>query len=167
MQSKKWREWHFWKKVDIGKEPGDCWLWLGGRHSHGYGSHNRHDYAHRTAWELLVGPIPAGLTVDHLCRVRHCVNPAHMELVTNKENILRGESVAAKYARRSCCVRGHEFTNENTLRVKGRSGRICRKCSRIRAKNRILTPRQKARRTRYQTNWMRAKRLRCKLESSQ
>ena len=117
----------FFAMVDLGSEPGDCWLWQGYCTPEGYGQFDK-KYAHRLIWELLIGPIPDQLTIDHLCRVRRCLNPAHLEVVTNKENILRGNSMSARYARRTHCVHGHEFTEENTGKVRGRDGRICRTC---------------------------------------
>lgn len=79
----------FWAKVSKGP---DCWLWLAARTPKGYGQfspHRQHVYAHRYAYELLVGPIPSDLTIDHLCEVKGCVNPAHMEVVTRGENTRR------------------------------------------------------------------------------
>ena len=69
----------------------------------------RRVYAHRWAWEQVRGQIPKGLVVDHLCRVRWCCNPDHMELVTNRENILRGISPAADHARKTTCSKGHPY----------------------------------------------------------
>ena len=83
---------------------------------------------HRWAYEALVAPIPDGLTIDHLCRVRHCVNPAHLEVVTLAENIRR----APHYnSRKTHCKRGHEFTPTNAMvyvRKDGRTQRQCRQC---------------------------------------
>ena len=79
----------FWAKVN--KTP-DCWLWTGGKHGYGYGRfylHGRYVRAHRYAYELLVGAIPSGLVIDHLCRVRVCVNPAHLQPVTHQINCQR------------------------------------------------------------------------------
>ena len=82
-------EGRFWAKVD---RSGSCWLWLAAT-SHGYGtfqSNGKLVRAHRYAYELLVGPIPGGLVIDHLCRTTACVNPEHLEPVTQRENLLRG-----------------------------------------------------------------------------
>lgn len=121
----------FWSKVDA---TGDCWEWMGSRHL-GYGQwHTPRPahlvvLAHRHVYELLVGPIPDGLQVDHLCRNRACVNPDHIELVTHRVNTLRGTSPAALNARKTRCIRGHGFTPENT--EYRRSGeRRCRTCRR-------------------------------------
>lgn len=118
----------FWNRVD---KSDDCWLWMGSRTSSGYGrwwiSERRWVRAHRVAYELAKGPIPSGLEIDHLCRVRHCVNPAHLEAVSHKENVLRGEG--DYNARKTQCKNGHEFTAENTY-VRPTGGRACRTCRR-------------------------------------
>ena len=86
----------FWAKVEKGDEKGDCWLWTGAITSDGYGSFTPSTkplvkvYAHRYAWELTNGPIPDGMTIDHLCCVRHCVNTDHMEVISLTENGYRG-----------------------------------------------------------------------------
>jgi hypothetical protein len=110
-------------------DPNGCIRWTAGK-CVGYGiiwigGHARR--AHRVAYELARGPIPAGLVVDHLCRVRDCVNVEHMELVTLVENIMRGESPPAVLARLTHCLRGHEFTAANTYTHSGRR-RQCRAC---------------------------------------
>jgi hypothetical protein len=78
-----------------------CWLWTASKHYKGYGLLNRQGKvlkAHRFSYELYKGKIPAGLQVDHLCRVRNCVNPEHLELVDNRENVIRGATVLNKKA---------------------------------------------------------------------
>lgn len=120
-----------------------CWIWTGTKHSGGYGTINvrlgvnavSKLLVHRVVYEHYNGPIPRGLTLDHLCRNRLCVNPDHLEPVTNKENILRGEAFSAVFARRDRCVRGHLLTPENTSRYSHKGidqGRICRTCHRER-----------------------------------
>lgn len=112
-----------------------CWLWTGSTDSHGYGSfklttpEGRFDRgAHRLVWIALKGEVPEGLVLDHLCRVRHCVNPDHLRVVTHTENVLIGISPSAINARKTHCKHGHEFTPENTA-VSPRTGeRTCRKC---------------------------------------
>lgn len=99
--------------------PDECWLWRGALGVHGYGQihllidgKDRHRMPHRVVYEHLVGPIPAGLQIDHLCRVRHCVNPAHLEPVTNAENTRRGrlsELNTLRAKRRKHCKRGHLY----------------------------------------------------------
>jgi hypothetical protein len=112
-----------------------CWLWIIGTNRSGrngeYGRFwlaGRNVPAHHVAWELLVGPIPDGLEVDHLCRRPSCVNPAHMEWVTHRENMLRGRTIAAYHASKTLCDHGHPFDEANTyVRPDGR-GRQCRAC---------------------------------------
>lgn len=92
---------------------------------------------HRVTYTLLVGPIPEGMTLDHLCRVRRCCNPEHLEPVTNVENVMRGEGFAPKYATATHCVNGHEFTPENTrTRTRPEGGRDCKACNTERARKR-------------------------------
>lgn len=83
----------FWMNVQKGADS-ECWPWLAGKDNNGYGVYGigypHKDRAHRIAYQLLVGPIPAGLVIDHLCRHRDCANPAHMEVVTRGENVRRG-----------------------------------------------------------------------------
>lgn len=126
----------FWSKVD---KSGDCWEWTAyklqgyGRFGVGGAPKNggRIVYAHRWSYEALVGPIPDGLQLDHLCRNRGCVNPDHLEPVTSRENTLRGESLWAINAQKTHCPQGHEYTPENTY-YGGRTGnsRYCRECNR-------------------------------------
>ena len=122
----------FWQYVS--KSEG-CWHWKGTT-SKGYGlfatgaaGRRVTVQAHRFAYEDTVGPIPDGLQLDHLCRVRHCVRPAHMDPVDNRTNSLRGFSVSALNARKTHCINGHEFTLENTYQ-KPDGGRQCKTCRR-------------------------------------
>ena len=108
-----------------------CWLWLASCHNDGYGwfSLNGRMYlAHRIAYELYKEPIPNGLEIDHLCRVRSCVNPDHLEAITHKENI----SCGLNNGKRIACPKGHEYTKLNTRIYKG--SRFCRQCDRDRRK---------------------------------
>lgn len=118
-----------------------CWLWVGFTGRDGYGRHQaagRHRLAHRTAYEAFVGPIPDGLQLDHLCRVRHCVNPEHLEAVTQQINVLRGVSPIAQHARKTHCINGHPFNAENT-RFNHRGWRQCRACQRANRQKEIAS----------------------------
>lgn len=120
-------EQRFWEKVE--KTDG-CWLWVGSRDGNGYGliRNGRLVKAHRLSYEMHKGEIPDGMEIDHLCRVKACVNPAHLEAVTHRENMSRCPDTAqARLARRTHCKRGHEFTPENTYPVPS-GGRACRAC---------------------------------------
>lgn len=125
----------FWTKVN---KTETCWLWTGSM-THGYGKFGipgkPPQGAHRISYELIVGPIPNGLHLDHLCRNRACVNPTHLEPVTCKDNVLRGEGGSAQNARKTHCKHGHPFDETNTyfVHTAGRSGgRVCRTCGRLR-----------------------------------
>lgn len=124
------------RKIDM---TGDCWPWTGRIDRHGYGRYHEAKLAHRVVYELLVGPIPDGLQLDHLChthsdckggptcRHRRCVNPIHLEVVTDAENRSRGFQV-----RKTRCVNGHPYDEQNTyLRRDGDGRRYCRACNLI------------------------------------
>lgn len=120
------------KKISVDTDSG-CWLWAGAL-SQGYGSvslDGRSQRAHRVVYKLLAGEIPDGLQLDHLCRVRRCVNPSHLEPVTNRENAIRGVGWAGQHARKTHCVNGHEFSPENTyVWARDPRRRYCRACTR-------------------------------------
>lgn len=114
-----------------------CWLWRASKDPCGYGQvwwETRPHKAHRVVYTLAFGPIPDGMELDHLCKVRHCVNPAHLEPVTHQENLLRGDTFQAGNAAKTHCKRGHEFTAENIylLRDGGRRCRACRASAHLR-----------------------------------
>lgn len=105
-----------------------CWIWRAARNAQGYGvcwNGRSTQLAHRWVYEQIVGPIPDGLELDHLCRVRACVNPDHLEPVTHAENVRRSPSANAAKER---CPQGHDYSDENTYEWRGR--RQCRTCSR-------------------------------------
>ena len=104
-----------------------CWLWTGHVGPHGYARFDGVAWAHRWSYEHFVGPIPVGLEIDHLCRNRSCVNPDHLEPVTRRENLLRGDTFASRNAAKTHCIHGHEFTPANTYVAAG-GGRYCRTC---------------------------------------
>lgn len=113
--------------------PSGCWLWSGCTGSGGYGRVSvggKQMPAHRFIYELLIGEIPHGLQLDHLCRVRNCVNPSHLEPVTGRVNILRGEGPCAQHARKTHCPQGHPYDAANTYLHKGKY-RYCRICLRL------------------------------------
>ena len=115
------------------------WLWNDPPGTEGYAQvhyNGRSRHVHRLMYELLVGAVPEGLVLDHLCRERTCVRPDHLEPVTNRENILRGVSPSARNAVKTHCVHGHEFTQENTYAYTRLGKRECRTCKRIRARHR-------------------------------
>lgn len=121
----------FYAKVD--KTP-TCWLWTARLNAAGYGDFSvlgRQARAHRFAYFALVGVVPEGLVLDHLCRVRRCVNPAHLEPVTLGENTLRGETLSARNAAVTHCPAGHPYDDANTYWSEGRAGRRCKECNRV------------------------------------
>jgi hypothetical protein len=112
-----------------------CWIWDGVRHTSGYGYVTQGEHvnkmARRVIWEMMVGPIPDGMQLDHVCRQRGCVNPKHLRVVTQRENLLAFGSKApvAANAIKTHCPRGHAFDAENTYRAPSAPDkRICRSC---------------------------------------
>lgn len=120
-----------------------CWIWDHVKDRHGYG-HFSHVGAHRWSYELHVGPIPEGLSLDHLCRNPPCVNPDHLEPVTHRENVLRGVSPCAQHARQTHCKRGHPLSGDN-LRLRPNGHRACRECESANRRQRRAIARARAR----------------------
>ena len=145
-------EQRFWLYVDkedgpvpnYAPELGPCWPWVGSKSVTGYGKIRKGAknegtvLAHRVAFELAFGPIPDGLVLDHLCRVRHCVNPAHLEPVTSVENVMRGKNPPAMNALKTHCPEGHPFDGTNTYVYQGH-----RQCRRCRCRREILRKKRK------------------------
>ena len=133
----------FWSKVDV-RGDADCWLWTAAKDKFGYGRFmclGRNAKAQRVSYELTHGPIPAGMVTDHKCRNRQCVNPRHLEPVSNVENIKRGDGLRAssiKFDGSETCPQGHPRTLQNThyARRRGKDGaviwRSCLVCRRER-----------------------------------
>ena len=119
----------FWRHVV--EQSDGCWNWTATRSASGYGRvqmDGRLAYAHRVAYEALVDVIPLGMSLDHLCRTRYCVNPSHLEVVTTAENNLRGLGWSGRNARKTHCPQGHPYG-----RVSADGRRRCRICIRERS----------------------------------
>ena len=127
------------RKLDECVERDGCLLWVGKPDTEGYGRFyfdRTSRKAHNAVYELLVGAIPPGLELDHLCGTRNCVKVKHLEPVTHRENVLRGDGLAAVNARRTYCVNGHEFVGDNIIVTKpnkyhAHPTRRCRACKNI------------------------------------
>lgn len=124
----------FWRYVN---KTETCWIWTGAL-SKGYGCFvvqqrpTKCVRAHRYSYESIVGPIPDGLTIDHLCGNKSCVNPSHLEPVTIRVNVLRNNGPTAKNAAATHCKHGHPFDEVNTYIYKNKNARKCRACERLR-----------------------------------
>lgn len=140
----------FLSKVMFGD---DCWEWVGSIAPGGYGRINinatgGYVLAHRLSFELFVDEIPDGLTIDHLCRNRSCVNPKHLEVVTSRENTLRGTSFSAVNAAKTHCEKGHPLEGDNLFWFANGQKRGCVECRKVRVRGywRKMTPEQRERR---------------------
>lgn len=139
----------FNEKVAAGEN--GCVVWAGGLNGAGYGQfyigRTSYDqtgkgYAHRWAYEHFVGPIPDGLVIDHLCRNRRCVNPYHLDPVTQRENLMRGDSPSSEFAITLFCPAGHMYDARNTYTHPHKGYRACRTCGRERARARAQAKRK-------------------------
>ena len=119
-------------EANINRPPtSECWYWCGKLRKNGYGFiylDGRTLYAHRIAYEAFKEPLKPGLQIDHLCRIRSCVNPQHLEQVTRKENILRGVGATALNKRKTICKNGHPLNEKNTY-IRPDGNRHCRRCN--------------------------------------
>lgn len=124
------------KKVSLSSAVSGCWIWTGYVNKAGYGMYGvnyKRQMAHRISYELFVGPIPKYLELDHLCRVRNCINPLHLEAVTCRENLRRSPiCMSTIRANKTHCLNGHAFDEANTYKHNGH--RWCRKCHLMRQK---------------------------------
>lgn len=117
----------FWSKIVI-IESG-CWVWTAGKDVGGYGIFSPHRHpkkAHRWCYETYVAKVPDGMQLDHLCRNKLCVNPMHLEVVTPRENTLRGNTITAANAKKTRCHNGHPLSGDNLRTYNGR--RVCKLC---------------------------------------
>ncbi len=118
-----------WLMTKVDTLTSSCWLWVGSMYRNGYGKYGRKGImAHRIFYTLFREHVPEDMALDHLCKVRRCVNPDHLEIVTLAENIRRGDSLWGLNSRKTHCKRGHEFTLKNTGVQRSDGGRVCRKC---------------------------------------
>lgn len=118
----------FWDKVD--SKADECWIWIGAVDKHGYGSileEKKVKKSHRVSYEMFYGKIPNHLVIDHMCKIKRCINPRHLRAITRGENTLTGSGVSAINKRKTHCIRGHELSGENIFLYK-RAGHINRQC---------------------------------------
>ena len=130
----------FWEKVNkSGLAPayrpdlGPCWIWTASVNAKGYGimgAKNGSTLAHVISYNIHLGNVPGGMQIDHLCRIRNCVNPNHMEVVTPRVNVNRGYGPTAIHARKTHCPKGHPYSGENLYLTPGGRSRHCRECVR-------------------------------------
>lgn len=121
----------FWRHVDKTGDGGH-WLWTGALHPAGYGIWRQYSpavtqTAHRWSWGFTRGPIPSGLVIDHICQIRACVNPDHLQVVTQRHNM---ELIGIRKREQTTCKRGHLWTDDNTY-VSPKGTRICKTCQKL------------------------------------
>lgn len=133
----------FWSKVVLGNN--GCLEWIGAHSSTGYGSIGRKGKvyrAHRFSYQMLVGDIPDGKVLDHICRNKNCVAPDHLEIVTQLINTHRGTPFAARNAKVKNCPKGHSYSKENTT-INKKGSRVCIECKRSRSREYMKKIRRK------------------------
>lgn len=119
----------------VHKDDNDCWIWKGYIDKDGYGTfsyRSKEMRAHRWSYMHFVGSLDNNLTIDHICNVRACVNPKHLQQIPIKDNILRGSGPSARNAKKTHCRHGHAFADNNVVHDKKQ--RRCRECSRLSAR---------------------------------
>lgn len=131
-----------------------CWKWSAAKNSKGYGYFGTSTkrgtmMAYRFAYEINKGKIPEGMEIDHLCRNTSCVNPNHLEAVTSRENIMRGNGFASINAKKTNCVRGHEFSPKNTIKRERTGARRCRECANMYMRIYHKIPENKEKQSKY------------------
>ncbi len=134
----------WWRKLEASAS--GCWLWTGPVTHHGYGraqNNGKRQVVHRAVYELLVGPVAEGLELDHLCRVRNCVRPDHLEPVTHLENMSRGA-----HAQKQVCLRGHALVGDNVA-IRDGHHRECRTCISLRRSTPEAIEKRKAQQREY------------------
>lgn len=122
---------NYWSKTDRGGGVDSCWNWLAYKNIRGYGVirfNGKNEQAHRVSYREFFGDIEKGFELDHRCKNTSCVNPYHLEAVSHRENVLRGNSPAALHAKKIACYKGHQFSKENTWFFDG-GRRRCRICT--------------------------------------
>jgi hypothetical protein len=144
----------------IAKTPDGCWLWLGAKTNLGYGKlglKGKTLLAHRVSYQLFRGEIPEGMKLDHTCKKRSCVNPYQLDVVTQKENLLRGETINASNAQKTHCPKGHPYDEANTWIGSKKNGvqyRSCILCNKAKGKSRYRNQQASSERV---TNFIMAK----------